>query len=348
MSGSKRAMRAATIVCGSVLLMTIVSLSLTEISALRLYERSVAFEPGPWFAEHIAPSIGNPNSCIIVGASTAREGFDAEALTKSLPRLLFLNASTTGGNIEVTEIQAQILRRYGVRAKCILVGVHPFLMMDQSPPLLASTGYLAQLTVADLLSLSDRAAVGREIIQILQATVLPFKAHADRLNKLLRIWIFELQSELRTNPLPLSSYEYFADEFRPGAGAHYDGSHSSPAAVAEMTQTRYRTYTYESNAPEASFRRALALFRAQAENVIVVTMPSQTSLRELNSSGSGSYKSAIRESGVAEIDCSSLVPDVFFIDDAHLDVGGRRILTDAIAHILPKVMESSPSEMKCE
>lgn len=348
MSGSRRALKAATIVGGALLLMTVVSLSLNEISALRLYERSVAFEPGPWFAEHIAPSISNPNSCIIVGASTAREGFDPEALTKSLLGLSFLNASTTGGNIEVAEIQAQILHRYGVRAKCILVGVHPFLMMDQSPPLLASTGYLAQLTIVDVLSLSDRAAVGRDINQILQTIILPLKVHADRLNKLLRVWIFEIQSELRTKPLPLSSYEYFGDEFRPGAGAHYDGSHTNPAAVAEMTQTRYRTYTYRTKAPETSFRRALALFQSQADTVIVVTMPSQTSLRELNSSGSSSYKNAIRESNVAEIDCSSFVPDVYFIDDAHLDAPGRGILSNAIARILPKVIDASPKQMNCE
>ena len=166
MSGIRRVARAATIICAALLLSACVALALNQISFLNLYNAPLAFEPGPWFAEHIAPSVGVPNYCLIVGASTAREGFDTEILGNYLPELKIVNAATTGGNIEVAEVQAQILSRYGIRAKCIIVGLHPFLMMAEGPPLPASTGYLAHLRLTDVMLLSDRAAVVRESPQI--------------------------------------------------------------------------------------------------------------------------------------------------------------------------------------
>lgn len=340
--------KAAFIGGGASLLLTLLSLGLNEISFLQLYERSFAFEPGPWFAEHIAPATSKPNSCIIVGASTAREGFDPGALTKSMPGLAFFNASTTGGNIEVAEIQAQILLRYQVRPKCIIVGLHPFLMMDQNPPFLASTGYLSHLTITGVFSLSNQAAVWREMGTILRTIVLPMRAHADRLNKLVRFWTFELQHRLRTAPLPLSSYEYFKDEFRPGAGAHYDGHHSPSETVAELTQARYRTYTYDRSTTEVSFKRALTLFRGQAQAVIVVSMPTQGVLRELNSRGAASYYRVLGGAQVTHIDCSNAIPDSHFLDDVHLDDDGRRILSNLIAQILPKLFADTQFQGSCE
>ena len=347
MSGSRRAAKAATIICGALFLSTLVALSLNQINFLNLYTTRFAFEPGPWFSEHIAPSVGKPNYCLIVGASTAREGFDTKILSEYLPELTIVNAATTGGNIEVAEVQAQILSRYGVHAKCIIVGLHPFLMMAETPPLLASTGYLAQLRLTDVLLLSDHAAVSREFSQILETVTLPLKAHADRLNKLVRFWIFQLQEEYRSHPLPLNAYEYFVDEFRSGANAYYDGTHVRPEALAELIRMRYQTYTYDSTTPEISFERALTLFRKEADHVFVVTMPNQEALLGLNSKGKLKYDRAIEGSGITQIDCSSLVPNEYFIDDVHLDREGRRILSNAIGKILPKIGAAFPDRISC-
>ena len=258
-----------------------------------------------------------------------------------------MNAATTGGNIEVAEVQAQILQRYGVHAKCIIAGWHPLLMMAENPPLLASTGYLAQLRLTDILSLSDRPAVMRESTEILETIILPLKAHADRLNKLVRSWIFQTQGKYRPHPLPVNAYEYFADEFGSGANAFYDGTHVRPEAVTELTRTRYQSYSYNSAAPEISFRKALALFRSEADVTIIVTMPNQDTLFELNAKGKSSYERAIEESGVTHIDCSSLVANSYFIDDLHLDGEGRRIFSNAIGKILARTLSYPEKQVSC-
>ncbi|MCG2671609.1 hypothetical protein ACFPFP_32240 [Bradyrhizobium sp. GCM10023182] len=262
--------------------------------------------------------------------------------------MAFFNASTTGGNIEVAEIQAQILHRYGVRSKCIILGVHPFLMMEQAPPPLAKSGYLPHVRISDVLSLSDQRAVWQETNPILQMVVLPLKTHADRLNKLLRIWIFEAQNQFRTKPLPRTSYEYFAKEFTPGANAHYDGTHSSPDDVAATTRMRYETFTFNSTAPEISLKRALALFHTEASLVVVVTMPTKSSLREFDARGSSSYQRVLSESNVPQIDCSKLVADKDFIDDVHLDGRGRQILSNAVGRILAKIIANESEGQTCD
>jgi hypothetical protein len=347
MSGTRLAARAATIIGGALVLSALVALGLNQINFLNLYTTGFAFEPGPWFAEHIAPSVGKPNYCLIVGPSTAREGFDTKILGKYLPELTFVNAATTGGNIEVAEVQAQILARYGINAKCIIVGLHPFLMMAETPPLLASTGYLAHLNFTDLFLLSDHAAVSQEFRQILETITLPLKAHADRINKLVRYWVFQIQERYRLNPLSLSAYEYFADEFKSGANAFYDGTHIKSEALAELIRMRYQTYTYDSPAPEVSFNRALTLFRKEAEHVYVVTMPNNNVLLGLNAKGKLKYDRAIEANGVTQIDCSDLVPNEYFIDDVHLDPEGRRLFSNAIGRILSKTEAALPDWVSC-
>lgn len=348
MPAHMRVVKAASIVGCAFLLLVLVSFAANEISFLRTYQRGFAFEPGPWFVEHVLPAIGDPNSCIVVGASTAREGFDPDVLAKFVPGRTFVNASTTGGNIEVAEIQAQILRHYGAQARCIVVGVHPFLMMDQTPPPLVKTGYLPHLGISDIMSLSDQATVWSDVEPIAQTLVLPLKTHSDRLNKLLRVWIFEAQNRVRTRPLSLSSYEYFADEFRPGANAHYDGTHSPPDAVATLTRSRYQTYTFNSRTTEASFKRALATFRTEASFVLVVTMPTRSSIYDLDAKGHLSYQRALSESNVLEIDCSKLVPDAYFIDDVHLDPQGRQLLSNTVGPILSKLIADPSQHVSCE
>ena len=347
MSGIRRATKAAVIICGALLLSALVTLGVNQISFLNLYTTRFAFEPGPWFSEHIAPSVGMTNSCLIVGASTAREGFDTTILGEYLPQLTIINAATTGGNIEVAEVQAQILSRYGVRAKCIIVGLHPFLMMAETPPLLASTGYLAHLKFADILTLSDHEAVVREFRQILETVVLPLKTHADRLNKLVRFRIFQFQNKYRSHPLLLNAYEYFADEFKSGANAYYDGIHARPEDVAELIRMRYNTYTFGSTAPEVSFERALTLFQKEAEHVFVVTMPNQDALLGLNAKGKLKCDRIIKANGITQIDCSHLVPNEYFIDDVHLDREGRRILSNALGRIISKIDAALPDRVSC-
>ena len=79
MSRLRHAIKATAIVISALSLSTLVSLNLNQINFIDLYTKRFGFDPGPWFSEHIAPAIGKPNFCIIVGASTAREGiFDIE------------------------------------------------------------------------------------------------------------------------------------------------------------------------------------------------------------------------------------------------------------------------------
>jgi len=342
-----RATKAAQYVAALIGVLMLASIGIGQISFLNFYATRFAFEPGPWFSEHIAPVLADSNHCLIVGLSTAREGFDTALLEGAVPGTKFVNAATTGGNIEVGEVQAQILARYGVHPKCVIVGVHPFLMTAEFPPLLASTGYLAHLGFPDVFLLSNRSLPRREFRQIAEAMVLPLRLHADRLNKLIRYRMFRLQQRFRSEPLPIDAYQYFKDEFTSGANAHYDDVHEAPERVAELTRTRYRDYTsFTSRTPVQSFRRALAMIRNRTGTVFVVSMPNQKALAGLNARGQERYDEALGEADV-RVDCSGLVSDEHFIDDAHLDKEGRRILSSAIGKIVADATSSSARKVSC-
>ena len=348
MSNVWRATKAAQYAASLIGILMLASIGIGQISFLNFYLTRFAFEPGPWFSEHLAPALADSNHCLIVGLSTAREGFDPAILERSVPGTKFLNGATTGGNIEVVEVQAQILARYGVHPKCVIVGVHPFLMTAEFPPLLASTGYLAHLGFPDVFLLSNRWLPRREFQQVAEAMVLPLKLHSDRLNKLVRYGMFRLQERFRSEPLSINAYEYFKDEFTSGANAHYDDIHEAPERVAELTRARYDNYTsFTSRIPVQSFRRALAMIRKRTGTVFVVSMPNQKALAGLNARGQARYDEALGEADVVQVDCSGLVSDEHFIDDAHLDKEGRRILSSAIGKIVTGATSNSAKKLSC-
>ncbi len=347
MSKFRGAARAAQQIALAVGMLMLVSIGIAQISFLGLYSERFAFEPGPWFSEHIAPAMDGPNHCVILGASTAREGFDTATLESSVPGVKFLNAATTAGNIELVEVQARILARYGVRPRCVIVGVHPLLMTVSYPLVIVSTGYLAHLGIPDAFLLSDLSFLRREFTQVFRSTVLPLKLHADRLNKLVRYKVFQLQQRFRSKSLPITAYQHFDDEFKSGANAYYDDVHAAPERVAELIKMRYETYDYTSQLPVASFRKALTMLRKEAGTVFVVALPNQNALEGLNAKGQAKYDEAIKSADIIRIDCSRLVADEHFIDDIHLDKNGRRILSNAIGKILTSAMSSSAKTFSC-
>ena len=215
------------------------------------------------------------------------------------------------------------------------------------PLVIVSTGYLAHLGFPDAFLLSDLSFLRREFSQVFQAMVLPLRLHADRLNKLVRYRMFQLQERFRSGPLPIDAYQYFKDEFKSGANAYYDDIHADPERVTELIKMRYGTYNFTSQVPVESFQRALALIRKQTGIVLIVAMPNQKALADLNARGQAKYDEAIGETGAIQIDCSRLVADEHFIDDAHLDREGRRILSNAIGKILPSAMSGSARKVSC-
>ena len=327
----------------ALLLSGIIAVGIDQIGLLGLYERRFAFEPGPWFAEHLAAAVDRPGTCIIVGASTAREGLDPGLLTQSLPGVQFINAATTGGNIEVLEVQAQIVARYGLHPKCVVLGVQPWQLFAEDPPYLHSTGYLAHLRLQDVAALIDRSSMLREIRRLVRAFLIPLDKHALRLNKLVRYYIYSLQNMTRTHPLSLRAYEYFEDEFKRSEDLLYLGAPHYLVERPDDISKRfvyYDKYTYTSTTPERSFERALDLFTVHSERVFVVTMPDSTLMSELNRKGQAAYSRILSRARITGLDCSGLVPDEYFIDETHVDATGRRMVSTRVAQFLSKVWMS--------
>src|SRR5579864_3087188 len=148
MSRLRNAGVALGLIVGSAGLSILIALALDFNQSVWLYSFRFSFLPGPWFGERIAASWSDPGrSCLIVGASTAREGFDAKQLERLLPDTAFYNAGTTGGNTSVLEIQAAILEHYGLHYRCIIVPIHPWLLFvkQEAVPNLKTTEYASQL-----------------------------------------------------------------------------------------------------------------------------------------------------------------------------------------------------------
>ncbi len=254
---------ALTVVFGS-------SVTLDRISLLKLYRDRFAFEPGPWFAEHLA------------------------------------------------SISA----------------------------LLASTGYLSHLQLRDLRQLSDHSSLGTEKALVFRSIALPLGKHAQRLNKLVRYWIWLLQAKLRAAPFELRSYENFPGELiAPGDSFYSPGVNflvDQPGLISQRFENVYAKYRFDVGAAERSFRRALEVFKSHADKVVVVVMPDTSLMNELNREGSPSFDRVLSGSSVAIIDCSKLFSNnESFLDESHLSPSGRQELSQSIRFALGELAPKS-------
>jgi len=352
MSALRQSAKALSIVLAAIAISFLSSLAVDRISFLDFYRERFSFQPGSWFAEAVS-KVDSVNGCLVVGASTAREGIDAAILSERREFGSVINAATTGGNIEVLEIQAQILSRYGKHLKCVIAGVHPWLLFENDPPRVVSTGYLAHLRLNDVLELTDHSTLMLEKWDAIRLSLIPLGKHAQRLNKLVRFWIYSLQTKWREKPLALKSFEFFPGELNaPGNSLYPAGTDllaDRPELIKSRLENEYPSYVFDKGPAETSFRRALEVFKSHASQVFIVIMPDTPLIETFNKKGIPAFNRVVFQASVKIIDCSKLsLANSFFLDETHLKPSGRQILSSAISRTLGREAGSLPVEGDCE
>lgn len=345
MSQIRNALIALGLILAALGASTLVALAADFRQAVRVYSVRFSFRPGPWFGERIAASLSDPDrSCLIVGASTAREGFDPKELQGLVPHTAFYNGGTTGGNASVLEIQAAILAHYGLHYRCILVPMHPWLFFSKegAVPDLAATEYVSQLDLRQLRHLSFAPLEQSSRYPILETLLVPFMKHATQVNRIIRSSIYKAHVKWFRDEMPRASYELYADELKPAPDTNYnDIALDRDVIIRGLEQGQfYDPAIYGHQEPIVSLDRALRMFRERTDNLILVRMPDSTLQAAPNRWTLPSFNSVVTkfDGQLTYIDCSAMFPDEFFIDSTHLTSRGRFRLSAAIGAKLNEVL----------
>jgi hypothetical protein len=344
----RRVVQAIVILVSAILLTAAVSWAADLTILVRAYETRFNFRPGSWFGERIARSEPTSQTCIIIGSSTARQGLDPEILAKLVPGTRFLNAGTTGGTMDVLEIQSQIIARYGRKYRCIIAAIHPWMLRTLGRPEIVSSEYIAHLRLTDLLSLTGRWWVWDEAGKLSLAFLLPLKKHAPQFNRLVRRTIYELQVMIGPGH-SIARYESFDQELRPSNDFVYE---DNPKQLVTLGREAVRKYLvdlgwfdrshYASPEPTVSFERFLRVLQPYADHIILISMPSSVLWDEINALVRSRYKSVVERlpNNVSVVNCENGLTDPEFVDHAHANDDGRKVLSVAIGSILGKLLAS--------
>jgi hypothetical protein len=321
---------------------------LDHSSFVATYSRRFDIRPGAIIGEGIARSNPSDRTCIVVGASTARQAFDPAILAAAIPSTRFLNAGTTGGTIEVLEIQARIIARHGLRYRCIIAGLHPWQLKNVQRPALVATEYISHLGPLGPLRLSGDWWKAEETWQVVLAMALPMRKHSGQLNRLARYLLYTAQHGVRTKPLPLDRFEVLKDDLQPYPDFGYAGNpklyHERradfEAALRRLSWLDPAVYL----APDTmrSFGSALGLLADHADRLFVVTLPDTPLWDGPNAWATRAYLSTIEglHGRATHIDCRNTLSLDEFVDHAHPNDDGRRVISQAVGALLRSELAS--------
>ena len=305
------------------------------------YATRFQFVPGQWFAKSVIDLKRNArNTCVVLGASNGREGFDAGILARNAPGVAFLNAATTGGNNEVVALQATILERYDLRPRCVIVAFSTWTMFRDGSPELAAEEYVSLLDWGEVIALPSRPLLTREGHHIAARLILPLRSHARQLNLLARLEIRHLRAKW-LGSLPVSRYESYKDELKPADDYLYQRTPPHLMQDWEKLVARSRAFypasRYGGAMQEVVMRGALdRLLRLTNGQVAIVITPQTPILDPASHSAKPHFDRVMQAYAgrVAMIDCTSLRDLNLFVDEGHLTAGGRAILSIEVAQLI--------------
>jgi hypothetical protein len=322
---------------------------------LHAYSHRFSFIPGLWFGEHIAALAKDPeHSCAIIGQSNSREAFDPQLFDRAAPGTRFINAATTGGNNEVFEVQADILRHYQLHPRCVIIGVTLWTMYRDGSPPLAGGEYLGLLGWGDLLGLASHPLATREGPRIFAEQMLPLRTVALQLNRVLRAAVRDERAHL-VSALPPSRYEGYPGELEPAGDYYYLNTPPQLSGHwAELVRQRrpwYASSRYGGPTQTRSMRNTLDELLSLTPHVFVVLTPQTAILDPASRQGAPYMRRVLANYAgrITTIDCSQLRNTRLFVDDGHLDGEGRAIFSQQVSAIIAAVLSgrTPPVEPNC-
>jgi hypothetical protein len=317
-----------------------------------------AFLPGTWFASQLATVQYPSRTCLLVGASVVREGFDSSKLKTEVPDVEFVNLATTGGwsPMEVIDIQSSILAEQSKHFRCIIVGLDNFYLRNFTPDAyeLVTTNYISQLPATSLPSMVGLAQGVSNFKRVLARTIMPFGKHATDAQRWWRYGIY-LAKKYFAPSTDVSNYELFDGELKPAVQFMYENLPAQLDTSRKQTGDAIVKFdlenpaSYAGSGPQQAFVRSMARLKAIADAVVIVRMPLTATYARVEAAAEPSFNRAMKSAGVSRfIDCkmqSQKEEDVFF-DTAHLNPVGRDMLSRSAGKAIDGLLGENRLELE--
>ena len=303
------------------------------------YFQYYSFVPGQYtgYKLHQLGGLAPERTCLILGASTAREGFDLGKLEAKFPELDFLTLATTAGwnGSSVIDIQASLIPKN--KYACIIIGIHPFFTFapdDQSYEI-KITRYYSQIPLVDLIRMTRfDGDISTDELKLLGGIALvPNMRHAEILKEHLRYALHDLKK------LPPSPFSYKDER-----------SKQMPSFVKRDTE-QIKTHDFEnphryrSLSINGTLKMALKRLDSLSERLIIIDLPETPVYEEAVKASSVSFAKTVHSAVPASeyYQCEFTFPDAYrgFVDTLHVNSEGRRHLTAALIEILKGQSEKS-------
>jgi len=340
--------RAILLVAGLIVSVAVFALAI-DVPALRsLYSFESGFVPGHWVALQLNHASGKEGrTCLFVGTSVVREGFDSDVLSEAAGgEFEVTNIATTAplASTGVLELQAQIARDRGVKFECVVLGFNSHYLHDLSDVSyeLLATNYLSQLPIWSLLQLSNLDQVMPQFPEALARSLYPLGRHSVILQRRLRRAV-SLMHQRTLGRLPLAEFEVLKGEFTPAIQFMYDGQPSVYKAAVELRREEIESDNlaapslYDGAAPRAAYRRTIHLLSEITDNLIVLSMPLTHVYEPVEEAARPSFEKASAGLPIdAFVDCRFPLGDEesVFHDSGHLNAAGRQWLSEEFGIVI--------------
>jgi hypothetical protein len=356
MEGSKSrfsgAIKATAIVACAALTTFTFARALDAVGWSGLYDNNFSFVPGHWFRSQLTlASIDPADTCVLLGASVVREGFDSEVLSRAAPGIKFVNLATTGGfsPMDIVDIQSRILAENGGKYRCIVLGMNNFYLrnFDQQSYELVTTDYLSQLPLAALADLLPWLG-GNDKNSLVTRLLLPFGKNSVIAQRWWRYAIYKAREFISDGSVAMAAYETQPNEFMPARQFQYVGL-TSPfeaniaRARAEFAQHQLENpASYSSSSPGEVMRDSIQRLSALSDHVIVVTMPLSSVYRTVEKVAKPKFDASSEMiNTVTFIKCEIGYSEErsLFYDTSHLNEEGRRQLSASMAALIQRIVQ---------
>lgn len=349
MRGWRESFKALMLVAATAAIMLLVSRGISVLPWLGIYQNQFAFTPGDWFAWRLNDAQRAPEkTCILVGASSMREGLSSSILERELPGITVVNMATTGSYsaIDAIEVQARILASKGNRYGCVLVGLHPMFLrkFDQNAYELVTTDYLAALSFTDLFDLGRRPWELPHATQIAQKYLMPLGQQSLQLNRLVRLSLYNAHREVIDQKRPSRDFELFEGEFAPQSQSIYAG-HPDVLKDIEQSYTETikeigwdRAEMFGGPAEASVLHHSLSLLSSITDRLVVVELPESHLFRNVEKVARAPFEAALASANVSMEVIRCKIPSdeelEHFHDAVHLNQNGMDRVSRSVSRIL--------------
>lgn len=293
-----------------------------------------------------------PRAVLVVGASSAREGFDEQVLGRGRPGWRFVNAGLAGGSVRTLALAELMLRRSGARPAVIVLALHPFFVraLGQDLVALGYTDFFDALDGAELLGHAGTEARREEARgELLRNALFPPRRHARLLGRRLRAGLWSAHhAAYWGRGLERAGFEVVEDDTRPMAEHLFD-------APGEGLKGMLQRWERAGLLDPAAYRRPglageldelVARLGARGGRLVLALLPEHAALRARRATFAPErFERSLadaRRAGARVLDYAALLPDEDFLDLAHVGPRGRERLSRALAADLAPELEDVP------